>query len=167
MKYCSESANISASPPHRAVSSSPTQPSGGRRRPLTGITTDPNTAYFEISVEKGRPLQLQPSEPLYDTVDDSTVRSVRAKKGVHRSLPRFAASPPPRLPPSHPNRSQSLPRGKVAPPTAKEAPPTAKEAPPTAKEAPPDPEDSPMGNRPPAPLPEDARESDEDEDACV
>ena len=157
------------------MSSSPAQLSAGRRLPLTGITADPNAAYFEISGEKGGPLQLQESEPLYDTVDYSTVCSNRATRRVHKSLPRYAANnKAPHLPPSHPSQSQSLPEGNVAPPTAKEAPPTAKEAPPTAKEAPPtakeaplDPEDSPMGNRPPAPLPEDARESDEDEDACV
>ena len=133
------------------MSSSPAQPSAGRRLPLTGITADPNTAYFEISGEKGGPLQLQESEPLYDTVDYSTVCSNRATRRVNQSLPRYAANnKAPHLPPTHPSQSQSFPEGNVAPPTAKK-----------------DPEDSPMGNRPPAPLPEDARESDEDEDARV
>ena len=145
-----------APPPHRAVSSSKAQLTGGKL-PLTGITTAPNSAYCEMSVKEGGPLQLQSSEPLYDRVDDSTVCSNRALRRAHRSLPRFAApqanNKPPHLPPSHPSRSQSLPRGNVAPPTAKESPPV--------------PEDSPMGNRPPAPLPEEARESDEDNDACV
>ena len=65
------------------------------------------------------------------------------------------------LPPSHPHLSLSLPR--EAPPTA-EAPPPAT---PTAEAPPPATEDSPMRNCPLAPLPEEARESDEDEDACV
>ena len=147
------------------------QVSGGRRSPLTGITTAPNAAYCEISV--GRvgcvTLPTRPSEPLYESVGDFSVWKDRAKRGVQqllKSLPRHAAPPggnPPRLPPSHPNRSQSLHRGQVATPKG-EAPPTATpkaEAPPVA------PEDSPMRNRPPAPLPEEARESDEDDDAYV
>ena len=157
------------------------QVSGGRRLPLTGITTAPNAAYFELSV--GRvgcaTLPPRPSEPLYDSVGDFSVWKDRAKRGVQqllKSLPRPATPPggnPPHLPPSHPNRSQSLHRGQVAPPKG-EAPPTATpkgEAPPTSTptaEAPPvAPEDSPMRNRPPAPLPEEARESDEEDDAYV
>jgi hypothetical protein len=146
------------------------QPSAGRRLPLTGITTTPNAAYFEISVDSlqySATLPSRPMDPLYESVGDFTLWKDRAKRGVQqllKSLPRYAApqanNKPPHLPPSHPSRSQSLPRGNVAPPTAKEAPPT-------AKEAPPDPEDSPMRNRPPAPLPEEARESDEDDDDYV
>ena len=146
------------------------QPSAGRRLPLTGITTTPNAAYFEISVDSlqySATLPSRPMDPLYESVGDFTLWKDRAKRGVQqllKSLPRYAApqanNKPPHLPPSHPSRSQSLPRGNVAPPTAKEAPPT-------AKDAPPDPEDSPMRNRPPAPLPEEARESDEDDDDYV
>ncbi|CAI8029143.1 hypothetical protein GBAR_LOCUS16568 [Geodia barretti] len=146
------------------------QPSAGRRLPLTGITTTPNAAYFEISVDSlqySATLPSRPMDPLYESVGDFTLWKDRAKRGVQqllKSLPRYAApqanNKPPHLPPSHPSRSQSLPRGNVAPPTAKEAPPT-------TKEAPPDPEDSPMRNRPPAPLPEEARESDEDDDDYV
>ena len=126
------------------------QVSGGRRLPLTGITTAPNAAYCEISIEEGKPLQLELSEPLYDRVDDSLVTSdSKGMRGVH---PFLRAPGPPRLPPSHPHLSLSLPR----------------EAPPPAVAPPPVTEDSPMRNRPLAPLPEEARASDEeDEDACV
>ena len=120
------------------------QVSGGRRLPLTGITTAPNAAYFELSIEEGKPLQLELSEPLYDRVDDSLVTSDRkGMRGVHP----FLRAPGPR----------------EAPPIA-EAPPPAT---PTAEAPLIDPEDSPMRNRPLAPLPEEARASDEDEDACV
>ena len=135
------------------------QVSGGRRLPLTGITTAPNAAYFELSIEEGKPLQLELSEPLYDRVGDSLVTSDnKGMRGVH---PFLRAPGPPRLPPSHPHLSLSLPR--EAPLTA-EAPPTAT---PTAEAPPVAPEDSPMRNRPPAPLPEEARESDGDDDAYV
>ena len=133
--------------PYRALTLP--QAPGGRRLPLTGITTAPNAAYFELSIEEGKPLQLELTEPLYDRVGDSLVTSDhKGMRGVH---PFLRAPGPPRLPPSHPHLSLSLLR----------------EALPTAEAPPIDPEDSPMRNRPPAPLPEEARESDEDNDAYV
>ena len=143
--------------PYRALTLP--QAPGGRRLPLTGITTAPNAAYFELSIEEGKPLQLELPEPLYDRVGDSLVTSDnKGTRGVH---PFLRAPGPPRLPPSHPHLSLSLPR--EAPPTA-EAPPPAT---PTAEAPPIDPEDSPMRNRSPAPLPEKARESNEEDDVCV
>ena len=103
--------------PHRALTLP--QASGGRRLPLTGITTAPNAAYFELSIEEGKPLQLELSEPLYDRMGDSLVTSDH--KGMRSVHPFLRAPGPPRLPPSHPHLSLSLPR--EAPPTAEAPPP--------------------------------------------
>ena len=117
------------------------------------------------------PLPLRPSEPLYESVGDFAVWKDRAKRGVHqliRSLPRYMTPPTsskfPRLPSLHTNRAQTLPRVEETPPkaTPTETPPQA-----TPTEATPNPEDSPTRNRPPAPLPPEAQESDEEDDAYV
>ena len=141
--------------------SAPPEPLDGRKVTVTGIRTTPNAAYCEVIMEREEREPPLPSEPLYEMVGDFTVWRDRARRGVQtllKSLPRYPTPPThkaPTVPPLHPNWTQSLGRGAEATPKA------------TPRETPPNPEDSPTRNRPPMPLPEEARKSDEEDDAYV